>query len=804
MPNKSLLKIVCCILCSSTCQVLSAASIIPSGNNIGTLQFDAVVELIRERQLASWVVFARYWVYRDFYCIAVIWSEPRGHGIMDLKTNIVLSDKDSFKIHNDSYAFWKPINATYQKPVGPRPPFEWGGGPCEIAELRFADAHALARRVYVEDVEQVLRGPSDGSFNWRDLPIPSRAGTTEDLARARVQIAGGKIQRMELFDPNQKLLARLSYDYTGGNSLRIDRLTAELPERPVKLATHVNDVTVTDSNGTRTLRLPDTDYIRHKGGRICTVEYRDVAIGKITARLPVSIEVRSAVNGSLLRSARIVNFRLVDMDKTKALEAAKAFAGLTDEDRRLRKILDRFLPSDLPRWKVKDVKVDPNDLGFVRVLIAKYPLPETPNPPRLVEVPGQKITPPAMPIDPNHAKEYREYLQQQHQERQRQLELSRKQREQYYKEFYSRLKPPRLMIEPNDLRAIRALLVHYDRMLSPPPEKMGEPYVYDIPKELYHISDFRSALRNILAYHHQPELPEDAPAKPNQEEFQAIQQLRNRYLDLTSGNEKGLGGRLKALHAVTQLDEVLQDWRSQDTHNRQYLDLLNDYGLCRVCMESGCYAIETMVKAGQPDMAYEFMRTWASRCISNNEPNDILRFANVEVRMQSSCWPTLWLVDGLLRRPGLTPIQRYQCLAVRAIVLHKVDSLLAGLDQADNKATKAPSYWIPRNLTRQQIASQVGPAIQQAVSAWRSLGPAAFDQARPYTSSGIPAAYQYIVGVPDSTPLQELSAMLDQIVWQRSTRAGQQPGATQPGPIQPGTRQPGARQSIPRQPLQRR
>ena len=54
---------------------IGLAQIQPSGRNTGVVQFDAINELRLNDELPFCVMFARYWVCRDFYAISILWTE---------------------------------------------------------------------------------------------------------------------------------------------------------------------------------------------------------------------------------------------------------------------------------------------------------------------------------------------------------------------------------------------------------------------------------------------------------------------------------------------------------------------------------------------------------------------------------------------------------------------------------------------------------------------------------------------------------------------------------------------------------
>ena len=253
--------------------------IAPSDPKSSLIQFDVISELNMDWSWANTVVFTRYWVCTDYYAMGVVWSEPHGRGLLIMRTAVVVSDADGFLMANDLFPDWEPANKTYPRPLGPRGPFRWGGGLYELSEIRFAEEQALARRVHTSDVAALLE--ANQGRRTANLEVDSAPnGYPRELSRLKVQAADGRIEAMELFDAQDRSLARMAYEYESpGPTPRITRLTANLPARPEKLALR-GKITATTVNGNaeerQTFKLETLDHVYHQGGRTCSVAYQDV------------------------------------------------------------------------------------------------------------------------------------------------------------------------------------------------------------------------------------------------------------------------------------------------------------------------------------------------------------------------------------------------------------------------------------------------------------------------------------------------------------------------------------------------
>jgi hypothetical protein len=735
----------------------------PAGQRAGLVQFDAVIELNMDKLSANWVVFARYWVCRDYYAVSVVWSEPHAQPVMSLEGLAVFSDPTSLRMDDAKFPHWAPTSTTYPKPLGERVPFQWGGGMYEAAEMRFAEAQAVSRRVYVSDLAGLKEAGRD-TDQAIDVNVPETVGGVKrELARLKVLAKDDRIESMELFDNQQRQLCRIRYEYEQGTTVAsMSKLVADLPVRPDRLGINTNVTLMRGANReeTKTIRaVRDVNYVSHKGGRTCTVTYEGVVIGDQTLRLPVRVEVCNSEDGRLLRSARLLNFKHVHLDKAGVWDAARAFAGFSDEDRAWQRLADKYLS---PSRRAAPIQVDPNDLAFARRLVAKYPVPEVLTPPR----PARESSSDAQARSRGPG------------ERARLAKERMDARVQELKELKQRSastpKPPRMDVEPNDVRVIRQLRADYDKMLLPltPEQKAkqrtegGEIY-RSIPQSEHEVFVLRDKLNQILRYHRVPTLPEDEPPPMDAHDRDLILRLEGHYEALGVQDDRGLGDRLKALHALTRLDKMLKDYDAFERHTVRYLQMLSDGGLTAMYMVGGCSNLQTLAEGGEYGKANKLMRQWADKSAAGNDADAIYRFVGGDLDGKANPWACVQLLDRFLRRPGLSPIERYEGLALRAITLNKIDKLLADPKTAERESRNAQAQWVLSSTRREELARRVEPALREAMSAWQSLGPARTSEARPYSTSRVSPRVQNLMDYPDATRLQETSAQLNQIVNER-------------------------------------
>jgi len=337
----------------------ASGKIEPTGTNIGAVQFDAVIELNRYSPRSMrhdyTLIFARYWVARGYYNMAVVWAEPQstdsffGAGAPGLS---IASNQESFQVSRESST---KGNEPYKKPVGQRGVFRYMFGSYPIDEVRFADQAALATRIYAPDLKG-LPDPNRVGVQAFDVSIPATGGAaTRDVAQLKVRASGRRIDSMEFFDAKDQLLKSINYEYEDkGGASCLRRQTVTLPERPIMVGFKGEGMKVTLDG--KEYRYRDLEAREHAGGRICTVEYEPVTLGDKKVSLPARVAVCGGKDDRILRSVRMMNFKKVELDAAGAEEAARQFAAVTPDERRYEQLRLKYWEKAPKEIESEDVK----------------------------------------------------------------------------------------------------------------------------------------------------------------------------------------------------------------------------------------------------------------------------------------------------------------------------------------------------------------------------------------------------------------------------------------------------------------
>jgi hypothetical protein len=294
------------------CFLLVAGNAQPKGaaaqDQASTVQFDAILELNAPTLATHIVLFARYWVAPDFYCMAVVWGEPHAGGLnfpTYPPTLNVISDPQRFAI---SHQFHSLYDRAFAKPVGSRGPFRDKMNSYDLSAIRFAEKDA------------------------RDL---------QDLAREKTSTNERHLDELSLYAENGGLVESIQYEYAGEQKdSPLLKQQALLPERPITVGFSDRGPTITV--GGQKQQYSELETVHHKSGRRCVVDYAQQTIGGHSVSLPARIAVYSGDGERLLRSARLCNVTTCELTTDEVRQAAEQFSLFDPNDLKCRELLLKY------------------------------------------------------------------------------------------------------------------------------------------------------------------------------------------------------------------------------------------------------------------------------------------------------------------------------------------------------------------------------------------------------------------------------------------------------------------------------
>jgi len=184
----------------------------------------------------------------------------------------------------------------------------------------------------------------------------------------------------------------------------------------------------------------------------------------------------------------------------------------------------------------------------------------------------------------------------------------------------------------------------------------------------------------------------------------------------------------------------------------------------------GCRYLRILVEAGRYDGTSRLVSRWAQRSAAANSADAVYRFCHSTLGGKGYPWFGLQVLDRLLKKRGLSPLERYEGLALRAIALDRIDKLLADPKTKEDASRQARAQWILKSATRAEISRMLIPALVEAEAAWEALGPVRLTAARPYSSANMSEKTMQLWGYSEATPLQETSARLLRIIQERTSK----------------------------------
>ena len=320
--------------------LILAAGVYGETRQADMIRFDGVLELNASLLCTNVMLFARYWVSKDSYSIAIVWAEPAGSGLNYPTRPMTLtidSNEASFSVDSQMQP---GLASVFPKPIGERGIFRHALNSYPFGDIRFAERDALTTRIYRSDLKGIIRDANDA---WQTIDI---AGYTDanaikrEMGKLNVRAMDGRIDALGLIDVNGLPIKSIEYEYADPNHaslLRRQKVT--LPERLMTVGWRGKGATITINGQQRTYRELPAFY--HQGGRMCTIDYEPLKEDGSLLPVPVDIAVQGPDANNVLRTAHISNYVQVKISQKEAVEAAHRFALYDDKEMKVSQMMER-------------------------------------------------------------------------------------------------------------------------------------------------------------------------------------------------------------------------------------------------------------------------------------------------------------------------------------------------------------------------------------------------------------------------------------------------------------------------------
>lgn len=333
---------------------------VPTGADVDMVRFDAILEL-KAPQIGTHVMLcARYWVSAKHYSFAVLWAEPYA-GSLNFPTHpatlVIHSNEQQFSISNQVRT---RNNENFPKPLDLRGVFRHKFNSYPLGDIRFAEQEALASYIYTSDLESRTTGSEDG---WKTIDIrnvSSHNGMNREVSMLKLHTTDGRIENLKLVDANDQLIKSIEYEYSVDKDQHLlCRQNIVLPERTLMLGFRGRGATLRIGNEKHTYKeFPGS---HHGGGRKCTVEYETVKLDKKVLYLPVQITVRSVVEETILRTARMFNFVRLKQNEAGAEQMAIQFGRFNEQELKVQALFSTY-------WQKNPEEIEDADAEILRQL----------------------------------------------------------------------------------------------------------------------------------------------------------------------------------------------------------------------------------------------------------------------------------------------------------------------------------------------------------------------------------------------------------------------------------------------------
>jgi hypothetical protein len=287
--------------------------------------------------------------------MGVVWMEPWGRGLrfpVYPESLTAGSDEHAFSMNHDIYSVY---DVRFTKPIGDRGIFRFMFGDYPITNICYAEPEALAMRLYEGDLKASVQDGGGGNQNSSIEIRDSVSRSHRVVSNLTVTTRSGLVRSLEMFGDKHSVLKRVEYEYDDHASPpRLLRERVILPQTLMNVGLQSGSLKV--AIGNTNYLFSEFPIVHEKGGRICTVEYNRIPLGKRQVSLPTSIEVYDGLTTNLLRSVSMTSFREMNLSSEQAEDAAEGFAGITTDYKDYQILLSNYWGEPLDHVTPADMK----------------------------------------------------------------------------------------------------------------------------------------------------------------------------------------------------------------------------------------------------------------------------------------------------------------------------------------------------------------------------------------------------------------------------------------------------------------
>lgn len=210
------------------------------------------------------------------------------------------------------------------------------------------------------------------------------------------------------------------------------------------------------------------------------------------------------------------------------------------------------------------------------------------------------------------------------------------------------------------------------------------------------------------------------PAEVTEPDLRGVSELQ-RHFEESLTQQDTVGGRLKHVNILMELDRIGGNSTELRQHYRRYLSLLSENGLTRVIQVGGYGAIETLTLWGRFSEATILLDEWMDSILASlNDRETLLQFSQEELK-KAHFWTTARLLERSLATRDESRVRHFEIQAVRCMALSQLSFLLSNQTKQRPKHAEAQVAWVESSIGRETLEQVLSQSLDDALLSFGKL-----------------------------------------------------------------------------------
>jgi hypothetical protein len=211
-----------------------------------------------------------------------------------------------------------------------------------------------------------------------------------------------------------------------------------------------------------------------------------------------------------------------------------------------------------------------------------------------------------------------------------------------------------------------------------------------------------------------------SPAEATEADLRRVSELQTHFEESLTRQDT-VGGKLKHVNILMELDRIAGNSTKLREHYRQYLSLLSENELTHMIEVGGYGAIETLTLWSRYNEATMLLDEWMDSILASlNDRETLLRFSQEELT-KGHFWTTARLLERSLATGDESAVRHFEIQAIRCMALHQLDCLLSNQTKEGPKSAKAQVAWVESSIGRQTLERTLSEGLDDALLSFSKL-----------------------------------------------------------------------------------